>query len=243
MKSKAGLRVTLLVVGSLGVLSALILLCLLNPPTQPKLLQTQHQSGKTILHVLTPHERQLFRLMQRAENAETEHQLISRFTYSRKLSHALKTRKIKTSASAFRGNMLADNEASPSRMTEESEQPAQENETAEQDEQHAEESDGRQAEESSTSENEAEGSPCVTPEDCYQRSFVDDDSSLAIIPTYDDDMPEMISAMQQQDKMILDQEEQKEKRAKLGDKAPPLKKVQCGDVCWKKRAVWCCRED
>lgn len=58
---------------------------------------------------------------------------------------------------------------------------------------------------------------------------------------YDNDEMEMIGAMQKQDGMIVDQKEEAEERAKLGDKAPPLKPVRCGETCFASKGVWCCR--
>lgn len=58
---------------------------------------------------------------------------------------------------------------------------------------------------------------------------------------YDNDEMEMIGAMQKQDGMIVDQKKEAEERAKLGSKAPPLKPVQCGETCFARKGVWCCR--
>lgn len=58
---------------------------------------------------------------------------------------------------------------------------------------------------------------------------------------YDNDEMEMIGAMQKQDGMIVDQKKEAEDRAKLGSKAPPLKPVQCGETCFARKGVWCCR--
>mmetsp|Transcript_9116 Transcript_9116/g.20921 ORF Transcript_9116/g.20921 Transcript_9116/m.20921 type:complete len:240 (-) Transcript_9116:1024-1743(-) len=239
MRGKADIRITLMVVGSLGILSALIVLCLLNPPSRPNFLQTKQHPRETMLHILTPHERVLFRRMQKAQSARTEQHLLSRFTSSH-VELSGRGRKI---IPAFRGKMLADGVVEPSEITVEGSPSQQVNVPAGQSGEPQQENGTPQVEAVTSSESSTEEVPCLTPEECYQRSFVDDESSPSTIPTYDDDMPEMISAMQQQDKMILDQEEERQRRDKLGDKAPALKKVQCGEACWKKRAVWCCRED
>ena len=58
---------------------------------------------------------------------------------------------------------------------------------------------------------------------------------------YDDDEMQMFSAMQKQDQMIVDQKKAKEERLKQGSKAPKLAKVQCGNQCFERKGVWCCR--
>jgi hypothetical protein len=93
--------------------------------------------------------------------------------------------------------------------------------------------------------------PCYTPEDCsrfvsYQPGAHTKKQSG--LPVYDNDMLELIAAMQKQDKMFLQVKTEKEKRAKEVAKAkkqgkppPPLPKVTCGRKCWEDKGVWCCR--
>ncbi|KAJ1493784.1 hypothetical protein T484DRAFT_1928552 [Baffinella frigidus] len=91
-----------------------------------------------------------------------------------------------------------------------------------------------------------ENPPCYTPDDCHRRAaangLIKGESGL---PTYDNDMPELLGAMQKQDRMILDVKEARDKREEEAEKMAPLKqaplpKVQCGPMCEGKGA-WCCR--
>ena len=89
-----------------------------------------------------------------------------------------------------------------------------------------------------------ENPPCYTAEDCHRFATNQPGSGmkkLSDLPVYDNDMLELISAMQKQDKMILDQKEEAETRANQGEKAPPLPEVKCGNACWTTKGVWCCR--
>ena len=90
---------------------------------------------------------------------------------------------------------------------------------------------------------------CFPPESCSefaQRAgyFGDnsDKNSTETIPEYDRDGPEVIAAMQKQDKMIIDDKQARELRLKQGKNAPPLKPVVCGSECFKRIGAWCCRK-
>jgi hypothetical protein len=95
--------------------------------------------------------------------------------------------------------------------------------------------------------------PCYTPESCKQLAqnagyfpqtiMTNSSNSSAKLPIFDRDGAELISAMQKQDKMILEVKEAKELRARQGNKAPPLKPIFCGSECFKRKGVWCCRRN
>jgi len=89
-----------------------------------------------------------------------------------------------------------------------------------------------------------ENPPCYTAEDCHRFASYQPGSNLkkeSDLPVYDNDTLELISAMQKQDRMILDQKKEAETREKQGKNAPPLPEVKCGSECWKAKGVWCCR--
>jgi superfamily II RNA helicase len=90
---------------------------------------------------------------------------------------------------------------------------------------------------------------CFSPESCneyaHRAGYFSDNSytnSTGTIPEYDKDGPEVISAMQKQDKMILDDKQARELRVKQGKNAPPLKPVICGSKCFERIGAWCCRK-
>jgi hypothetical protein len=95
--------------------------------------------------------------------------------------------------------------------------------------------------------------PCYTPESCKQlaenagyfpQTMSSNSSHSSVkLPIFDRDGAELISAMQKQDKMILEVKEAKELRARQGDRAPPLKPIFCGSECFRRKGVWCCRRN
>jgi hypothetical protein len=74
-------------------------------------------------------------------------------------------------------------------------------------------------------------------------SIVSSQNQTIRLPDYDKDSPEIISAMQKQDRMILDVKQQREIRGRQGENAVPLKPIVCGSDCFSRKGVWCCRRD
>jgi hypothetical protein len=91
-----------------------------------------------------------------------------------------------------------------------------------------------------------EDPPCYTPEDCHRRAEVNERARATRgLPEYDHDVPELLAAMQQQDQMIADHKSAREQRARNAANMSPLKparlpQVRCGGQCQAK-GVWCCR--
>ena len=110
----------------------------------------------------------------------------------------------------------------------------------------------------------ADNPPCYTPEDCSRYVAMQPGShsrKRSDLPVYDNtaepagspfrqgpDLLAVVSAMQKQDSMIRDQKAEQQRRAaaaaaaaKRGQTVPPLPAVVCGETCWARKGVWCCR--
>eukprot|EP00287_Rhodomonas_sp_CCMP768_P013735 CAMPEP_0196753748 /NCGR_PEP_ID=MMETSP1091-20130531/91768_1 /TAXON_ID=302021 /ORGANISM="Rhodomonas sp., Strain CCMP768" /LENGTH=288 /DNA_ID=CAMNT_0042101903 /DNA_START=15 /DNA_END=879 /DNA_ORIENTATION=+ len=224
-------------VTALGALSAIVVICVLNPPHfQSRELLQERAGDEVMLHLLTSHERELFREEKEQRHALPQNMLASWKSFAREHPPKQPSTGVQTpnqpqqqmlnwpyrrSSGAAQLDPLGKviHYSSPHEREEVKKYILNSLNSQ------------NQGEDSSSGEDvvqySEENPPCYTPEDCDQRARANGywGKKENKLPIYDDDTAEFLAAMQKQDRMILDHKKDKERRQSLGSEAPKLPEV------------------